>query len=253
VFFAVFARIMGFFIILPVLSGNSIPIPARLILSVALAVLAFVGNVVVLPAYEPTILGFGLMVASEFFVGLIIGLIVMMIFSIFHFVGQLVDFQMGFGMVNVFDPFTQQQTPITGNFYFLIVSLFFVTTGALRQVMGAFFQSFGEIPLGQGQLFGNWILANQIVAIIVYYFTLGLRIALPVIGTIIIVDVVLGILVKAVPQMNVFVVGLPIKVMLGLIIIFLTLPFLTAVFEMEIMPNVFDNIRAVMRGLVPGG
>ncbi|MDR2166424.1 MAG: flagellar biosynthetic protein FliR [Clostridiales bacterium] len=250
VFMAVFVRIMGFFIILPVLSGQSIPLQARLILSLGVAILAFVGDFVVLPPYDPTIFGFGVLIFQEFMVGLIIGLVVMMVFSMFHFVGQLIDFQMGFGMVTVFDPFGMQQTPITGNFYFLIISLFFVSTGALQYVLGIFYQSFELIGLGQGQVLGNRIIAVEIVEIIVQYFHLGLRIALPVVGTIIIVDIVLGILVKAVPQMNVFVVGLPIKVALGLIIIFLTMPFLSDAFAL-IMDDVVRGIANIIRGMMP--
>ena len=250
VFMAVFVRIMGLFIILPVLSGQSIPLSARIILALGIAILAFVGNIVTLPPYDPTLLGFALMIMQEFMVGLIIGLVVMMVFSMFHFVGQMIDFQMGFGMVTVFDPFAQQQTPITGNLYFLIVSLFFVMTGALRYVLGIFFQSFELIGLGQAHVLGNVALADQVVYIIVGYFHLGLRIALPIVGTILIVDVVLGILVKAVPQMNVFVVGLPIKVSLGLIIIFLTMPFLADAFGM-IMEDIVFSIGRMIMGMVP--
>jgi len=250
VFMAVFVRVMGFFIILPVTSGQNLPIQARLVLSLGIALLAFVANVVQLPPYDLSITGFAILLMSEFLVGIIIGLVVMVLFSIFHFVGQLVDFQIGFGMVNVMDPFGMQQTPITGNLYFLIVSVFFMTSGAIHLVIQAFFDSFGIIGLGQAVVLGNEHLAGQMLSIMVNYFHLGLRMALPVVGTILTVDIVLGILVKAVPNMNVFVVGLPIKVMAGLVVIYFIMPFLIGAFDM-VMVDVVANIVEMMWRMVP--
>ena len=251
VFLVVFVRVMGFFIILPVMVGQNIPIFARIGLSLGLALLAFTSNIIVLPPYEFTLLGFGFLILQEFMIGLVIGFAVMMYFSLFHFVGQLVDFQMGFAMVSVADPLgQQQQTPITGNFYYLIISVFFVWTGALHAVIEAFFHSFGMIPMGEAHVLGNPVLAFFMFEVIVEYFVFALRIALPVIGTIIIVDIILGILVKAVPQMNVFVVGLPIKVFLGLIVIYLTLPMLQSAFGF-VMNDLISTIWNLIGGMMP--
>jgi len=250
VFIIVFVRVMGFFIILPVMAGQNLPLGARIALCLGIALLAFTSNIIVLPEYNFTILGFGFLAVQEFVVGLIIGFVVMMLFSMFHFVGQLVDFQIGFSMVNIADPFSHQQTPITGNLYYLLVSLFFIGTGALQAVIGAFFDSFNILGIGEAVVLGNANLAHFIIEIIIDYFVLGIRIALPVIGTVIIVDITLGILVKAVPQMNVFVVGLPIKVFLGTIVIYLTLPLLNTAFSW-IMYDVIGYIYSIMWGSVP--
>lgn len=250
VFLVVFVRVMGFFIILPVMSGQNMPLIARIALSLGLAILAFTSNIITLPPYGATIVGFGLLLLQEFLIGLVIGFIVMMFFSLFHFVGQLVDFQIGFSMVNVADPFGQQQTPITGNLYFLTVSVFFIWTGALQAVIEVFFASFELLNIGEAVVLGNAPLSFFIFEIIIGYFVLALRIAMPVIGTIIIVDIILGILVKAVPQMNVFVVGLPIKVFLGMIIIYLTLPMLNTAFEI-VMIDVIGTIWNVIGGMMP--
>ena len=245
VFMVVFVRIMAFFIVLPVLSGHNIPLQARLIFSLGIALLAFVANAVTLPPYNFTILGFAILLMQEFLVGLILGIVVMIILNIFHFVGQLVDFQMGFGMVNVMDPFGLQQTPITGNFYFLIVSLFFMTSGAMLVVVDVFFESFHYIGLGQAHILGNPDIASIFLNMMSRYFNLGLHIALPIIGTVLIVDVVMGILVKAVPQMNVFVIGIPIKVMVGLIVVYVTMPFLNFIFETIVDDVVMNMVRVI--------
>jgi len=250
VFLIVFVRVMGFFVILPVMSGQNMPIFARIGLSLGLALLAFTSNAIELPPYQFTLVGFSFLVMQEFLIGLVIGFAVMMYFSIFHFVGQLVDFQIGFSMVSVNDPFGQGQTPITGNLYFLIVSVLFVWSGALHAVIEAFFASFGMLPIGEAHVLGNAALTFFIFEVIIEYFVFGLRIALPVIGTVIIVDIILGILVKAVPQMNVFVVGLPIKVFLGMIVIYLTIPLLQAAFGF-VMYDVIGTIWNIIGGMMP--
>ena len=250
VFLVVFVRVMGFFIILPVMAGQNMPIYARLGLALGMALLAFTSGAVELPPYQFTLIGFGFLLVQEILIGLLIGFVVMMFFSLFHFVGQLVDFQIGFSMVSVADPFSQQQTPITGSFYYLIVSVFFVWSGALHAVIEAFFGSFGLLPIGEAQILGNPVLTFFVFEVIIEYFVFGLRIALPVIGTVIIIDIILGILVKAVPQMNVFVVGLPIKVFLGMIVIYLTLPLLQTAFGF-VMNDVIATIWNIIGGMMP--
>ena len=250
VFLIVFVRVMGFFVVLPVMSGQNLPLSARIGLSLGMAILAFTSNAIELPPYQFTLVGFGFLILQEFLIGLVIGFVVMMFFSLFHFVGQLVDFQMGFAMVQVTDPLSNQQLPITGSFYFLIVSVFFVTSGALHAVIEAFFASFTLLAIGEAHILGNAALTFFIFEIIIEYFIFGVRIALPVIGTVIIVDIILGILVKAVPQMNVFVVGLPIKVFLGLIIIFLTMPLLQAAFNL-VMNDIITTIWNIIGGMMP--
>jgi len=248
VFIVVFVRVIGFFAVLPVMSGQNLPLPARLGLSLGIALLAFTADVVVLPDHQFTAIGFGFLLIQEVLVGIIIGFVVMMLFSMFHFVGQLVDFQVGFMIASVADPFSQQQMPITGNFYYLLVSLFFITSGALHAVIAAFFDSFGIVGMGEAVILGNASLLYFVIDIIISYFILAVRIAMPIIGSMMIVNIALGILVKAVPQMNVFVVGLPIKVLLGTIVIFLTLPFINSVFSW-VMYDIMEYIYNILHGM----
>jgi len=245
VFMAVFVRVMGFFLIMPIMSGQNIPLPLRLVFSLGMALLAFVSNSVTLPTYDPSLWAFAMLLLQEFMIGLILGLVIMMIFSMFHFVGQLADFQMGFGMAFVMDPFGGGQMPISGNFYYLVASLIFIATGALQFVIGVFFSSFGQLALGEAFILGNANMAWMVMEIITDYFRIGLMISMPIVGTIMVINFVLGILVKAVPQMNVFVVGMPIKVLVGLIILAVSLPILSDIFE-GIVVNIVQYMEAVV-------
>ncbi|MCL2170586.1 MAG: flagellar biosynthetic protein FliR [Defluviitaleaceae bacterium] len=250
VFLAVFVRIIGIFVILPVFSGQNIPAPARISLALGLALLAMTSQSVNLPPYHFSIWGFAALLVSEFMVGMIIGFVVMMLFSLFQFVGQLVDHQMGFAMVSVHDPLGQQQAPVSGNLYFFIVTIFFIVTGAMNHIIFILFESFGVIDIGTAEVVGNADLIAQTLNIIVIYFHLGVRIAVPITGTLLAVDIILGILVKAVPQMNVFVVGLPLKVFLGSILLYLTLPMLQPIFA-NVFNHVVGFIMEMIRGMVP--
>ncbi|MCL2415495.1 MAG: flagellar biosynthetic protein FliR [Defluviitaleaceae bacterium] len=250
VFFVVFVRVMGFFLILPVMSGQNMPMMSRIALALGVAFFCFMSGMIALPDYNFTIFGFGFLLLSEFLVGMIISFVIMMLFSLFHFVGQMVDHQMGFAMVSVLDPLGQQQAPVTGNLYFLIVSVFFVQTGALHHVIRILFESFGVIDIGSAFLLGNANIIAYVIEIIIVYFIFGVRFALPVVGTLIIVDIVLGILVKAVPQMNVFVVGMPLKVLVGLFVVFVTLPSFAPIFGL-VMNDVIGYILNILRGMMP--
>ncbi|MCL2235554.1 MAG: flagellar biosynthetic protein FliR [Defluviitaleaceae bacterium] len=250
VFMAVFVRVMGFFIILPITSGQSLPLQGRIVLAVSIALLAFVSGAVQLPAYEFSIVGFMMFMVTEFLVGLVIGMIVMIIFSIFQFVGQLTDFSIGFRIVDVMDPFSMQQMPVTGQLYFFTASIFFLTSGAFHMVLRAFFDSFSIIGLGQGQVIGNANLAGRVIDMMISYFHLGLRMALPIVGTLLTIDIVLGILVKAIPNMNVFVVGMPLKVMVGLVIIYFIMPFIITAFGI-VMDDIMNNVIEVIWRMAP--
>jgi flagellar biosynthetic protein FliR len=250
VFMVVFVRVVGFFVILPIMSGLNVPMQSRLALALGFALIAFMSNSITLPPYGFNIVSFALLLMQEFMVGLILGLVVMMIFSMFHFVGQLVDFQVGYKIANAMDPFSNQQTPLTGNMYYMLVSLFFITQGGLHLVLQAMFDSFGVLHLGEAVVLTNQNLTMIVINIIIGYFRMGLNIALPIVGTLIIVNVILGILVKAVPQMNVFVVGMPLKVLLGLFLIVFSMPVLISAFEW-IMNDIYTNIVMMIREMIP--
>jgi flagellar biosynthetic protein FliR len=113
------------------------------------------------------------------------------------------------------------------------------------------FNTFELIPPGRAFIVGNTGLMMHVAYMMTGYFELGLKIAMPVIAAIIVVDVVLGLLVKASPQMNVFAVGMPVKVGVGLIIMFLMVPIMEDLMFNPFMEHMVQNIHDVIRGLVP--
>jgi len=220
VFFLILIRIISFMIFIPILSGMAIPVQFRLFLAVVMAAAMFASGNVTQAAFYDSLAGIFVLVLTEFMAGAIMGFMLFFIFNIFLFAGQFIDFSMGFAMVNVLDPIQQIQVPVIGNIMFMSMSALLVVTGGLHHFLNMFFFSYSLVPIGAAFILGNANLTWYFVVTFVGFVILALQIALPIVGTMLIIDVCLGIMVKSVPQMNVFVVGMPLKVLIGLFLVF---------------------------------
>lgn len=249
VFLLILVRMLGFFIILPIFSGQNIPMAARVSLSVYMAFLLITSQFISI-TYNNSVPAYVLLIIKEFLVGFILAFVVYMIFSIINFAGQLIDYQIGFSMVSVFDPVSQIQVPITGNLIYLIICALMIQTGGLNTIVNSIFQSYILLPAGQANLLGNSGLLENLVKMLISYITLGVKISTPIIGSIIILDIALGLLVKAVPQMNIFAVGMPIKLIVGLFILVAVASNFFAIFEMVFYESM-KAISNVLRSISP--
>jgi len=248
IFILIFVRIFGTIIITPVIGGRQIPSMAKIGFALALAGMVFYSGNISGAEYNDSVLGYGFLIIKEFIVGLTIGFVVYFILNISYFAGHFTDQQIGFSMVSVFDPITQEQVPISGNLYYFALSALLIVTNGHRFIIKSLFYSYKAIPLGSGQIFFNGKLISVLFGVAVDFFTIGFSIALPVITIILISDLVLGILIKTVPQINVFVVGLPAKVFFGLATIFIVTPMLSGVsniFYEEISEAVLNVIKVM--------
>ena len=157
------------------------------------------------------------------------------------------DMQIGFGMVNVIDPMMGGQVPMMGNFFYILTALFFLMIDGHHILFKALFESYSIIPLG-GFAFSATLLTN-IVNVMAVTFLIGVQISIPILAALLMTEVGLGILSRTVPQMNVFVIGMPLKIGLGL----LTLYFMFPVF-FKVMLVLFDKMYAylylIMRSMV---
>jgi len=166
-------------------------------------------------------------VAQEVFVGLSMGFVVALTFYALQVAGYLMDVPIGFGMVNVLDPHFGGQIPILGQFYQTLATLIFFTINGHHAVLRALAASYELIPLGGAAWRGD--LAAVIVAAVSGTFLLGVRIALPVIAATFLTDVALGIVSRAVPQINVFITGYPVKIAVGMLTLLVAMPVYVAV------------------------
>ena len=211
----VFARLLAFFMLVPVLAGVSVPVVARLSLALSVGHMVFASELVGVVEVSQNLPSYIVLVIGEVMAGLIMGFMVYLAFAVIYFAGQIIDYQIGFMMASVFDPTTQIQVPVVGNLLFFALMALFVVSGGFASVVGASVLSFQLAPVGQVFVVGNTQLLLYCLGMFGTYFSLGVRFALPIAGALFIVSVMLGILVKAVPQMNVFVVGFPLQALLG--------------------------------------
>jgi len=250
IFLIIMVRVLGFFIIVPVVSTANIPAQVKLALAVTVSYLIFISGKVTHIYYDDNIAGYVMLIVREFLTGFAIGFVVNLIFTVFYFVGQLMDYQIGFAMVSVLDPLSQIQVPITGNLLYLFISILLVASGGLNAFIAAFFYSFDVIPPGSAVLLSNQTLMVYLIEVLTKFFVIGVNISMPVVGAILVLDVALGVLVKAVPQMNIFVVGMPLKIIAGLLIFMLIMPFLGSIYDF-IFEESYRNIINVIDGMSP--
>lgn len=228
-FLLVFVRMTGLFIISPVFGRRNIPAYLKIGFSFLLALILVntvsTGSV----AEYGNILGFFLLTAKEFLVGTALGFISYVVFSAIYIAGQLIDMQIGFGMVNVLDPMSNIQIPVTANFYFITSMLVFLAVNGHHMLIRALFESYRLVPLGKAVF--DATVTDNIIRMFGELFFVGFKIAAPVTASILITDVALGIISKTIPQINVFVVGMPFKIVMGIAVMMITIPMFIIVLE----------------------
>ncbi|NPV71250.1 MAG: flagellar type III secretion system protein FliR [Firmicutes bacterium] len=210
----IFVRFSGLMATMPVFSSRYIPVRIRVMVAGFLAVFALPS---VTPVEVPgSLVGLALFAVNELAVGMAVGYAASVVLSAIQLAGQLIDTELGFGMVNVIDPQYGLPAPLFGNFYYLIALMLLLAVGGERATIAALVRSFKEIPIGA-------IVSPPepgfVVDLVAGVFTTALKISAPLLGALFLVTLALGIVARTVPQMNVFIVGLPVKLVAGLIVL----------------------------------
>lgn len=243
-FLAILSRVASFWIALPVLR-RGVPLLAKVGMAVLLSFLLL--PVTAPPMLPETLSVFALVIVRESLLGLLLGFLVTLVLSTLYLAGQLIDVQMGFGAVTLFDPQTGDHVPMIAQFQnALAVLLFFLTDGhhALIATLG---RSFQLVPLS-GAVLGD-LAIQHVFDLFVSVFVLSLRIALPVMAAVFLTDVALGIVTRAVPQMNVFVIGFPVKIAVGLVIYLFALPVIVSLLASLVGPG--GRLSEGVGGILP--
>ena len=221
-FLLVFARISAIFSSAPFFGSRNVPVYVKAAFSLLLTYITV--PIIPNPAAVPdAFLPYLVLLVSELLVGLIIGFAASLVFYGVQMAGQLLDMQIGFGIVNIFDPLSGQQMPLIGNFKYILALIVFLTTNSHHLFITALVSSFKLIPPA-GIVFSNSV-TGIIVDMVSGLFVVAIKICLPVLIAIILTDIALGILARTMPQMNIFIVGIPGKIMVGMFVLTLALPF----------------------------
>ncbi|MDF1616812.1 flagellar biosynthetic protein FliR [Petrocella sp. FN5] len=244
----VFVRALGLLLIVPVFGNRSVPYMAKIAVTFFLSVILLATIPFELTVSSTDVVNFAAIVVKEFLIGWLIGFGAYIVFSIVTLSGQFIDAQIGFSMVNVFDPASQIQLTITGNLYYYLLIMITLMTNAHHMFLRALINSYHLIPLGEMSLSNQ--LYSSIVEYLHMYFVLALQIASPIFFVMIITNVVLGVLARAVPQLNMFVIGFPIKILLGLITIYLTLALFSIISDV-LIGDAEKLMQDIIEGLMP--
>lgn len=239
-FLLVFVRIASFVFAAPFFSTNGVPNNVKIALSVFVAYIIYnFGSLSGLPEYG-TVLGYCVIVIEEVAVGLLIGLGAQLCTSIVLFAGRIMDMEIGLSMASVFDPTTNEQTSITGVILQYGVLLILYTTGLHRYFLKAMMETYTLIPVG-GVSFDTDKLLSALITFLSDYIIIGFRICLPVFASITLMNIVLGLLAKLAPQMNMFSVGIQLKLLAGLSVLLLTV---------RMLPDICNFISTQMQIMV---
>ena len=247
----IFVRILAFFLAIPVISSQNVFMQGRVFLALCVSVALFMSGMVNTVFVFDTTPGYVYLILIEFLVGMAMGYVAFAVFNLIFFAGQLMDFQIGLMMVNVLDPMTQIQVPLTGNIFYFAMMAMVVVTGGLHTFFLAFFYSYQILPIGTAVVIGNAPLAWYMVLLLTESMILAVRISMPIVGSMMIINAALGIMVKTVPQMNIFVVGLPLKLLIGILLIWMVMiPHLGDMFG-HVFNLATRGMREVIWGMVP--
>ena len=233
--------------LLPFFGGETIPpmVKAAVCVVVTLAIwphLSLPGEL--FPAHPANIL---ILVLSEIILGLLLGMLVQFVFVGFQTGGQIIGFQMGFSMISLADPSTGAQLVITSFLAQTVAMAIFLTMEGHLYILSALMGSFKIIM--PGQLFISGTNMADIITLSGQMFTLALKIAGPIIGCLFMVDLALALMAKAAPQMNLLMIGFPIKIGVGLFLMGMVFS-LIAMFLDDYIKGIgpmFDNVMRAVR------
>lgn len=229
-FLLLMGRLSGLFLSAPIFSSRQIPGRVKiLVLALLSATLSYL-----IPINTNVTLGTpGLFLAAvvlEIVVGYTIGLVAYVVFGAIQLAGQLMDMQMGFGIVNVVDPLSGTQIPLMGNLTQTLALLMYLAVNGHHYLLEAVVQSYQVIPVMGFNV--NKPFFELLMVIAAQMFVVAVKIALPIIIAILAADIAMGFIARTVPQMNVFIVGLPLKIMVGLVALMLMIPVYLWVFNL---------------------
>ncbi len=242
-FLLVFVRVTSFFLVLPLFSYRTIPATFKVGIGFFLALIMFISMEA--PVFEINV-AYYLLILKEALVGILIGFIAYVIMSSIQIAGGFIDFQMGFGMVNVMDPQTGAQSPIMGQYIYIISLLFLLTVNGHHLMLDGIYYSYQFIPVDKVWLpLGHENVIEFVIKSFNSMFMIALQLSVPVVASLFLVDVALGIAARTFPQLNIFVVGIPIKIGVSFFILIIVMGTM-----MVVVSQIFETMLTTMRGLM---
>ena len=242
-------RILGLIMAAPVLGHRSVPARVKIGLGVFIAL-------VISPTLPPMPdVGLGswhglLILVQQLLIGVAIGFIMRIVFAAIEAAGEIIGLQMGLGFASFFDPQSAGQTLVLARFFNMLAVLVFLAINAHLLLIGVLVESFHSLPISTQPLSAAGF--HHVASFGTTIFAVGLQLALPIIAILLMTNLALGILTRSAPQLNIFAIGFPITLGVGLIVLNVTLPFFAPQVELMIQNGLKSTIM-MLQALRPGG
>ena len=220
-FFAlVLCRLAGIFSAIPLFGEGRVPLVIRVVTIFMMTLVCFPLLRAMAPQLPADSLSLAILVVREILIGISLGFLSKVVFAAVDFCGQIVGMQMGFSMSTMFDP-SMGQTPLMSNFQLLLAMLLFLSLGIHHVFIRAIMDSYTVIPVGSWHMSGG--LLEYFIVTIRDMFVLGIKLAAPVMVSLLATSVALGIMARSFPQMNIFMVSMPLNIGIGFLMLGLSL------------------------------
>lgn len=243
-FFLVFIRVGAMLFSAPLLNGRAVPAMAKVGLGLLLTMLLLPLNAAHLAEVPFEWLPLSLLVLKETGVGVLVGFVTNLVFSAMQLAGQFVGIQTGFSVANVLDPLFSQTVSVVDQLYTLLAGLIFLAVDGHHMLILAVQQTLDIVPIGMFQVTEPAM--TQLIGLTGGVLVAGLRIILPILTSLLLADIALGLVTKTVPQMNVFIVGMPLKLLAGFFLMAFTLPSVQAL-TTSMFRSTFVDLQNVLR------
>ncbi|MFD0698370.1 flagellar biosynthetic protein FliR [Paenibacillus sp. GCM10027628] len=245
-FLLIFCRITSYFVVVPVLSSRNVPAMFKIGLSIFISLIVFMTFGFNQPV--PIDGQYVLLILREMLVGVLLGFLAYIFFTVVQTAGAIMDMQIGFSMANVIDPLTGVSSPMLGNLKYMVAVLLFLSFDGHHFFIRAIMESYQWIPLNN-QLFDR-IYNGQISEFLFQSFSkmfyLSFQLAAPVVAALFLTDLGLGLLTRVAPQFNIFVIGAPLKMILGFILLIFLFPELISQFQ-SLFASMFDSMEKLLQ------
>ena len=234
-------RIAAVLMVMPIIGTQLVPQRVRLYMSLAITVL-LVPVLPDMPQVDALSSRSMLLIAEQVLIGAMLGFSLQLFFHIFVFAGQLVSMQMGLGFASMMDPATGVSVPVLGQFLLMLVSLLFLAMNGHLVVFDVLAESFVTLPVGQSLNIDHFaIVAGRLSWVI----GAALLLALPAVSALLVINIAFGVMTRAAPQLNIFTIGFPLTLVMGLIIFWISTSDILAQYY-----TISSDALLLLRGLV---
>lgn len=245
VFLLILVRIASFVYTAPFFNMTGIPQRTKIGLAFFISVIIFT----IIPdrtLVYTGVLDYAILIVKESVVGLLLGFVATVCVQTITFAGHVIDVNIGLSMANTFDPTLKEQVSVSGTLYYYGVFLLMMISGLYQFLISAIVETYTIIPIGSVTI--NTTLYNSFIELISDYFILGFRIALPIFVSLMLLNAILGILAKVASQLNMFAVGIQMKLLLGLAVMFITISLMPSI-STAVLNMIKTAVKSIAGGL----